>query len=86
MLKTARVSCAGVYATAGIDTELKPFRVNIVTDSLHAVRKLFRIRHKMPLTVSLFSAPAIINDDIFIAGIMKSRIHHRVCCGDNQFL
>ena len=86
MLKTARISGAGVHSAAGINTELQPFRMDIVADSLHAVWKLDRVRLQMSLAVTLPRAPTVINDNIFIAGFMKSGIHHRVSCGNNQIL
>ena len=53
MLKAPRIPGTRQVSRTGIHTEFQPLTVNIVSHSLHTMRKLHRIRHKPLIPIPL---------------------------------
>ena len=46
--------------------------MDVVGDGLHAVRELFRVGDKAAVFVALLEAPAVVDDDVFIALVAQA--------------
>lgn len=51
----------------------------IITDPLHSMREFFRIRNEITVRITLFQAPAVIDDQIFVSGLQISVFYHAIC-------
>ena len=72
------IARAGHDAGAGIHAELQAFGVDIVRQVLHAVGELFRIRNEEAVFVPLAEGPAVVDDQVLIAGGQPAVVHHEV--------
>ena len=52
MLIAARVAGTRHVSGAGIHTEFQPFRMNVIGNGFHTMRKFFRIRHKTAVFIA----------------------------------
>ena len=78
MSPASGIACAGLDAAAGIHAEFQPLGVDIIRDSLHAVRKFFRIGDEVAVLVPLTQTPAVVNDKIVVAGVEHAMLDHGV--------
>jgi len=68
-----RRSCAGV----GIDAKLQALAMNEIGQRLDAGRKVFRIGNDVAFVVAR-ELPAVVDDDVLVAGIFHAGLHHGV--------
>ena len=52
--------------------------MNIVGKIFHTVRKFFGIGYDLLVFVSLTKAPAVVNDDIFVAAVLESAFDNKI--------
>ena len=79
MFKTARITGTGMGSCTGIHAEFESFSMYIITDPLHSMREFFRIRNEITVRITLFQAPAVIDDQIFVSGLQISVFYHAIC-------
>ena len=72
-----RPSGAGMGTHAGIDAELKAFGVDVVGHVFHAVGEAFGVADDVAVGVAV-DLPAVIDDDILVAGVFHARGHECV--------
>lgn len=75
MLEAARIAGASVGADAGIHAELQAFGVDIIGQRFHPAGEFGRIGHKIAVGIPFLQAPAVVDDDIFVAGIFIAIRH-----------
>ena len=52
--------------------------MNIIRYRLYAVREFVTVGYKLTVCVSLLLAPAVVNDYVFIAGVLQPGLSHCV--------
>ena len=84
MVIAAGIARARPHARAGVHAELQSLAVNVVSNRLHAMRELLRVRHDAAIRAALAQAPAVVNDQIFIPRLAVALRSHQVSHFKNQ--
>ena len=72
-----RAPAAGQAAGVGVDTELETARMDVVRQRLDTRREFLRVGGDEAISIAR-AVPAIVDDDILIAGVAHSARDHRV--------
>jgi hypothetical protein len=58
--------------------EFHAFGMDIIGQRFHAVREFFRVGDKQPVFVTLPEAPAVVDDGVAVARVVKTGVVHNV--------
>ena len=86
VIEGGRVARAGAHARAGVHAEEKAQVMHIVRKRLHPVGELDGVRHQASLPVALHQAPAVVDDDVAVAGFQVALVLHGAGGGADQFV
>ncbi len=74
----AGVAAAGFGAGAAVDAEFEAAGVEEIAEGFHAGGELGWVWHEVPVGVAFFEGPAVVEDDVGVAGVAHAVCHHGV--------
>ena len=60
--------------------------MNVLSESLHAGGELFGVSDHSALSVSLAESPAVVDNNVFVSGVLQTLFYDSVSCVANYLL